>query len=109
MRYSLAADATVEWHVRRFEDLHAHRKALYPSGPPRQVSPGEVRGVTVERRFPVPNIHKFTEKYPGVTIAILVKSAWLLMTCHITGDTHNLSRSKFLWTTRHTHSNTRRC
>ena len=89
LRYSPAATASVDYHVKRLSDLHLHKGALYPLAPtPRQAITESPDGL--DYGFDAPGLLDLNIYHPGIIAAVVLKTAMALVNVGRTGYTHAL-------------------
>ncbi|KAK6084498.1 acylsynthase [Seiridium cupressi] len=87
LRQSPAATNSVRFHVDRLSDLHTHRAAFYPPARlPRRANTSTPDGL--DYAFDAPELTQLREQYPGISAAIILKTAMALVNVHRTGHSH---------------------
>ena len=78
LRNSPRATMEVDWHVQRLENLHLHRKALYPPAEvPRQGSTANPDGL--DYGFDAPQLLNLKKYHPQITASVVLKAAMALV------------------------------
>lgn len=89
LRNSPRATMEVDWHVRRLESLHLHKKALYPPVKvSRQATTADPDGL--DYGFDAPQLLNLKKHHPQITASVVLKAAMALVNITRTQHTHAL-------------------
>lgn len=89
LRDSPRATIEVDWHAKRLQDIHLHRKALYPPAKaPRKAITTSPDGW--DYGFDAPQLVNLKTHHPHITASVVLKAAMALVNISRTQHTHAL-------------------